>query len=85
MQAAVAYAETGHLCLSTLHSNNASGALDRIVNFFPESAREQLFMDLSMNLKAFLAQQLIPRADGNGRRGDDLSLFGSGRQDADFV
>jgi twitching motility protein PilU len=68
MNHAIAFAETGHLCLATLHANNANQAMDRIINFFPEDRRPQLFMDLSMNLKAFLAQQLIPRADGNGRR-----------------
>jgi len=68
MNHAIAFAETGHLCMATLHANNANQAMDRIINFFPEDRRPQLFMDLSMNLKAFLAQQLIPRADGNGRR-----------------
>ncbi|NNG12361.1 MAG: PilT/PilU family type 4a pilus ATPase [Halobacteria archaeon] len=68
MNYAIAFAETGHLCLATLHANNANQAMDRIINFFPEDRRPQLFMDLSMNLKAFLAQQLIPRADGKGRR-----------------
>jgi twitching motility protein PilU len=68
MDHAIAFSETGHLCLATLHANNANQAMDRIINFFPEERRPQLFMDLSMNLKAFLAQQLIPRADGNGRR-----------------
>jgi twitching motility protein PilU len=68
MNHAIAFAETGHLCLATLHANNANQALDRIINFFPEERRPQLLMDLSMNLKAFLAQQLIPRKDGNGRR-----------------
>jgi twitching motility protein PilU len=68
MNHAIAFAETGHLCLATLHANNANQALDRIINFFPEERRPQLFMDLSMNLKAFLAQQLIPRKNGNGRR-----------------
>jgi twitching motility protein PilU len=68
MNHAIAFAETGHLCLATLHANNANQAMDRIINFFPEDRRSQLFMDLSMNLKAFLAQQLIPRADGKGRR-----------------
>jgi len=68
MDNAIAFAETGHLCLATLHANNANQAMDRIINFFPEERRPQLFMDLSMNLKAFIAQQLIPRADGNGRR-----------------
>jgi len=68
MDHAIALAETGHLCLATLHANNANQAMDRIINFFPEERRPQLFMDLSMNMKAFLAQQLIPRADGKGRR-----------------
>jgi twitching motility protein PilU len=68
MNHAIAFAETGHLCLATLHANNSNGAMDRIINFFPEDRRPQLFMDLSMNLKAFIAQQLIPRADGKGRR-----------------
>ena len=64
MQHAIAYAETGHLCLSTLHSNNANQAIDRIVNFFPEEAREQLLLDLSLNLKAVVSQRLIPSIDG---------------------
>jgi twitching motility protein PilU len=68
MEHAISFAETGHLCLSTLHANNANQALDRIIHFFPEDARDQIFMDLSLNLKAIVAQQLIPRADGNGRR-----------------
>jgi len=68
MQYAIAFAETGHLCLSTLHANNANQALDRIINFFPESAHNQLFMDLSLNLKAIVAQQLIPTINGKGRQ-----------------
>ncbi|MEJ2455513.1 MAG: PilT/PilU family type 4a pilus ATPase [Candidatus Thiodiazotropha sp.] len=68
MEHAIAFAETGHLCLSTLHANNANQALDRIIHFFPEDARDQIFMDLSLNLKAIIAQQLIPKADGHGRR-----------------
>ncbi|MCG8073812.1 MAG: PilT/PilU family type 4a pilus ATPase [Candidatus Thiodiazotropha taylori] len=68
MEHAIAFAETGHLCLSTLHANNANQALDRIIHFYPEEHREQIFMDLSLNLKSIVAQQLIPRADGNGRR-----------------
>lgn len=68
MEHAITFAETGHLCLSTLHANNANQALDRIIHFFPEDHREQVFMDLSLNLKAVVAQQLIPKADGNGRR-----------------
>jgi len=59
MQAAIAYAETGHLCLSTLHANNANQTLDRIINFFPESARQQLLIDLSLNLKAVVGQRLL--------------------------
>jgi twitching motility protein PilU len=68
MEHAIAFAETGHLVISTLHANNANQALDRIINFFPEERRDQLFMDLSLNLKAMLAQQLIPTPDGKGRR-----------------
>jgi twitching motility protein PilU len=68
MQHAITFAETGHLCLCTLHANNANQALDRIQNFFPADARDQLWMDLSLNLRAFVAQQLIPTVDGQGRR-----------------
>ncbi|WP_455235314.1 PilT/PilU family type 4a pilus ATPase [Thiogranum longum] len=68
MDHAIAFAETGHLCLATLHANNANQAMDRIINFFPEDRRGQLLMDLSLNLKAILAQQLIPTPDGKGRR-----------------
>ena len=68
MDYAIQFAETGHLCLSTLHANNANQALDRIINFFPEDRRDQLLMDLSLNLKAIVAQQLIPTPDGKGRR-----------------
>jgi len=67
MQYAIAFAETGHLCLSTLHANNANQALDRIINFFPESAHNQLFMDLSLNLRGIVAQQLIPTLKGKKR------------------
>ena len=67
MDYAVAFAETGHLALATLHANNANQALDRIINFFPSDRREQLLMDLSLNLKAVVAQQLIPTPDGQGR------------------
>jgi twitching motility protein PilU len=67
MQNAITFAETGHLCLSTLHANNANQALDRILHFFPEDMHPQLFMDLSMNLRGIVAQQLIKRADGKGR------------------
>lgn len=68
MEHAIAFAETGHLCLSTLHANNANQALDRIINFFPEERRSQLLMDLSLNLKAIIAQLLIPQVEGKGRR-----------------
>ncbi|MFN2308241.1 MAG: PilT/PilU family type 4a pilus ATPase [Gammaproteobacteria bacterium] len=68
MDHAIAFAETGHLCLSTLHANNANQALDRIINFFPEDRRNQLLMDLAFNLKAVVAQQLIPSASGGRRR-----------------
>jgi len=64
MEHALAFAETGHLCLSTLHANNANQALDRIINFFPEERHKQLFMDLSLNLKGFVSQRLIPTVDG---------------------
>ncbi|MRI32927.1 type IV pili twitching motility protein PilT [Endozoicomonas sp. OPT23] len=63
MEHALAFAETGHLCISTLHANNANQALDRIINFFPEERRNQLLMDLSMNLRAFVSQRLIPTVD----------------------
>lgn len=64
MEHALAFAETGHLCLSTLHANNANQALDRIINFFPEERRPQLLMDLSLNLQAFVSQRLVPTVDG---------------------
>src|ERR1035437_4993075 len=67
MEHAVAFAETGHLCLATLHANSANQALDRIVNFFPEERRTQLLMDLSLNVKALISQRLIPKKDGVGR------------------
>jgi twitching motility protein PilU len=64
MEHAIAFAETGHLCLSTLHANNTNQALDRIINFFPEERRAQLLMDLSLNLKAVVSQRLIPKIGG---------------------
>jgi twitching motility protein PilU len=67
MEYAVAFAETGHLCMATLHANSANQALDRIINFFPEERREQLLMDLSLNVKALISQRLIPKKDGSGR------------------
>ncbi|MBL8313329.1 MAG: PilT/PilU family type 4a pilus ATPase [Rubrivivax sp.] len=67
MEHAVAFAETGHLCLATLHANSANQALDRIINFFPEERRQQLLMDLSLNLKGLISQRLMPREQGRGR------------------
>jgi twitching motility protein PilU len=67
MDYAIAFAETGHLCLSTLHANSSNQALDRIINFFPEERRAQLLMDLSLNLKGMISQRLIPKRDGPGR------------------
>ena len=67
MEHAVAFAETGHLCMATLHANSANQALDRIINFFPEERRAQLLMDLSLNLKALVSQRLLPRQEGKGR------------------
>ncbi len=67
MDYAIAFAETGHLCLSTLHANSTNQALDRIINFFPEDRRQQLLMDLSLNLKSLISQRLIPNAAGDGR------------------
>ena len=67
MEHAVAFAETGHLCLATLHANSANQALDRIINFFPEERRPQLLMDLSLNLRALVSQRLIPKQDNKGR------------------
>ena len=67
MDHAIAFAETGHLCLATLHANNTNQALDRIINFFPEERRQQLLMDLSLNLRSFISQRLIVKRDGKGR------------------
>ncbi|MCU0968562.1 MAG: PilT/PilU family type 4a pilus ATPase [Rubrivivax sp.] len=67
MEHAVAFAETGHLCLATLHANSSNQALDRIINFFPEERRQQLLMDLSLNLRGMVSQRLIPRQEGRGR------------------
>ncbi len=64
MEHALAFAETGHLCLSTLHANNSNQALDRIINFFPEERRNQLLLDLSLNMKAFISQRLVPTKEG---------------------
>src|SRR5665213_1719067 len=68
MEHAIAFAETGHLCLGTLHSNSANQTIDRIVNFFPEERRKQLLMDLSSNLRAIISQRLVRTADGKGRK-----------------
>ncbi len=67
MEHAIAFAETGHLCLTTLHANSTNQALDRIINFFPEERRTQLLMDLSLNMKGMVSQRLIPKIDGVGR------------------
>jgi twitching motility protein PilU len=67
MEHAIAFAETGHLCMATLHANSANQALDRVINFFPEERRAQLLMDLSLNLRAMISQRLIPKQDGKGR------------------
>jgi twitching motility protein PilU len=67
MDHAIAFAETGHLCMATLHANNTNQALDRIINFFPEERRAQLLMDLSLNLRSFVSQRLIAKRDGRGR------------------
>ena len=67
MEHALTFAETGHLCIATLHANSANQAMDRIINFFPEERRDQLLMDLSLNLKAVVSQRLVPKQDGKGR------------------
>ncbi|HXZ52649.1 MAG TPA: PilT/PilU family type 4a pilus ATPase [Burkholderiales bacterium] len=67
MEHAIAFAETGHLCLATLHANNANQAMDRIINFFPEDRRAQLLMDLSLNMKGVISQRLLPLKEGKGR------------------
>ena len=78
MEHAIAFAETGHLCLTTLHANNANQALDRIINFFPEDRRDQLLMDLSLNLRAVVSQRLIKTVSG-GRTAAVEVLLGSPR------
>ncbi|MCC6560008.1 MAG: PilT/PilU family type 4a pilus ATPase [Xanthomonadales bacterium] len=77
MEHAIAFAETGHLCLCTLHANNANQALDRVLHFFPEDRRPQLLMDLSLNLKGVVAQQLVPTPDGKSRRAAMDILLGT--------
>ncbi|MGR9107728.1 MAG: PilT/PilU family type 4a pilus ATPase [Gammaproteobacteria bacterium] len=81
MEHALAFAETGHLCLSTLHANNANQALDRIINFFPEERRNQLLMDLSLNLKAFVSQRLVRTIDGKRTAAIEILLGTSMIQD----
>ena len=76
MEHAISFAETGHLCISTLHANNANQALDRIINFFPEERRAQLLLDLSLNLQAFVSQRLLPKI-GGGRAAAYEVLLGS--------
>jgi len=77
MEHAIAFAETGHLCLATLHANNANQAIDRILHFFSEDRRPQVLMDLSLNLKGVVAQQLIPHVDGKSRRAAMEVLLGT--------
>jgi len=67
MEYGIQFAETGHLCLATLHANSANQALDRIINFFPEDKRDQLLMDMSLNIQALVSQRLLPRSGGKGR------------------
>ncbi len=67
MDYGIAFAETGHLCMATLHANSTNQAIDRIINFFPEERRQQLLMDLSLNLRALVSQRLLPKNDGKGR------------------
>lgn len=83
MAAAIAYAETGHLCLSTLHANNANQTLDRVINFFPETARHQLLIDLSLNLKAVVSQRLIRAVDG--KRVPAVEILSSSPYIADLI
>jgi twitching motility protein PilU len=67
MEFGIQFAETGHLCLATMHANNANQALDRVINFFPHEKRNQLLMDLSLNIRAIVSQRLLPRESGTGR------------------
>lgn len=78
MEQAIAFAETGHLCISTLHANNANQALDRIINFFPEERHKQLFLDLSLNMRGIISQRLIPTVDGKRAAAIEI-LLGSPR------
>lgn len=81
MEHALAFAETGHLCLSTLHANNANQALDRIINFFPEERRNQLLLDLSLNLRAFVSQRLVKTREGKRTAAIEILLGSSLVQD----
>lgn len=85
MQQAIAYAETGHLCLSTLHANNANQTLDRIINFYPETARQQVLTDLSLNLKAVVSQRLLKSTDPNAKRIPAVEILLSSPFVADMV
>jgi twitching motility protein PilU len=85
MQQAISYAETGHLCLSTLHSNNANQTIDRILNFFPEDARTQVLMDLSLNLKAVVSQRLLPCAKPHPRRVPAVELLLASAHVSDLI
>ena len=78
MEHALAFAETGHLCLSTLHANNANQALDRIINFFPEERHKQLFMDMSLNLQGLVSQRLIPTVNGKRAAAIEILLGSDG-------
>ena len=78
MQHAIAFAETGHLCLATLHANSANQAMERVINFFPEEAHAQVLKDLSLNLRGMVAQRLLPRQDGKGRHAVIEVLLHSG-------
>ena len=85
MQQAIAYAETGHLCLSTLHANNANQTLDRIINFYPESARQQVLTDLSLNLKAVVSQRLLKSTDPKAKRIPAVEILLSSPFVADMI
>ncbi len=85
MQQAITYAETGHLCLSTLHANNANQTLDRILNFFPETAREQVLMDMSLNLKAVISQRLIQGSQKDVRRVPAVEILLSSPYVSDLI
>lgn len=83
MEHAIAFAETGHLCLSTLHANNANQAIDRIINFFPEERHKQLFLDLSLNMKGIISQRLIPTVDG--KRAAAIEILTSSPRVGDLI